>query len=132
MCGGCNTSSSTTAANPAAQSAYTDVVGKAQQVAATPYQAYPGELVAGMGQAQNTSVDRLIGSYGAAQPYIQQGSGYLSQAGQGLGNVQQYLQAGSDATAGVASDQSAARNQFGLGNSLLGSATTGLGRVSAY
>ena len=115
---GCFDSSSTTSANPDAQAAYTDVVGKAQQVASTPYQPYTGELVAGLNQGQNAAISQLRGSYGAAQPYIHQASDYLSQAGAGLGNVQQYLQAGSTATAGAHNYMDAAANQYGQGNTL--------------
>lgn len=132
MCDGCNTSSATTTANPDAQAAYTDVVGKAQAISGTPYQAYPGELVAGINNGQQTAINRLSGAYGAAQPYIGEANGYLANGAAGLGNVQDYLTAGSDANAGVAQYQGLAGNAFGQSGGYAGQSAAALASMQPY
>ncbi len=91
----------TTTTSPPASvlSNYNDVTARAANVASTPYQAYGGELVAGINQGQSNAIGQLQSAYGTANPYINQGSDYLNQANAGLGGVQNYLQAGSQAAA---------------------------------
>ena len=95
--GSTNTTTATTTPNASAANAYNNVVGKAQSVAATPYQPYSGELVAGLNSGQQNAIGQLQSSYGLANPFVNTGSGYLNNASSGLGQVQNYLQAGSQA-----------------------------------
>lgn len=62
-----NTSSSTSAA-PQATAAYSNLLNQAQSVASTPYQAYTGELTAGINSQQNTGISGINAAAGQAQP----------------------------------------------------------------
>jgi len=50
--------------------AYSQVMGRAQNVANTPYQAYPGQTVAGFSPDQIQAMDIVRGSQGMSAPYI--------------------------------------------------------------
>jgi hypothetical protein len=50
--------------------AYSDVLGKAQNVAATPYQQYPGQLQAAFSPMQNQGFDVIGSAPGVSAPYI--------------------------------------------------------------
>ena len=126
------TSQVTNAANPDAQAAYTNVVGQAQSVAATPYQPYTGQLVAGLNGGQDASIGQLRGAYGAAQPYVDAGAGDLSSGAQGLGAVQPYLQAGSDATAGAGGYQGLGSASFGQAGGYAGQSAAALAGMQPY
>ena len=64
----------TTQATPEAMAAYQDVLERAQQVAATPYQAYTGDRVAGFTPFQEQAFGQIAGLQGA-------GMGTLGEAG---------------------------------------------------
>lgn len=119
MCG--STSNTTTTSPPSAVlQNYTDVSNQAKGVAATPYQPYTGQLVAGLNQGQTDAIGELQSGYGVANPYLNSGSADLNNASAGLGNVQNYLQAGSRSVG-------AAQNYAGLAAAL-----TGPGAAQAY
>ena len=90
------------------------------------------ELTAGLNGGQQRAIGQLEGAYGTARPFFDGGTQQLANASGGLGNVSNYLQAGSESTAGVQPYQAAASNQYGQANNLIGNAITGLGGVSAY
>lgn len=85
MCGGSkgqqrSQQTTTTQAAPEAMAAYKDILTRAQEVAATPYQAYTGERVAGFTPYQEQAFGQIAGA---------------QQAGMGtLGTAQQLAQAG--------------------------------------
>ena len=132
MCGGCNTSQVTNTPNPTASAAYDSTIAQAQGVAATPYQPYAGEQVAGLNGGQTAAIGQLEGAYGTARPFFNGATNYLGSAAAGLGNVQNYLQAGSQAAAGVGAAQGAAGNQFGQSNALIGQASQATGQIQPY
>ena len=132
MCGGCNQSSVTNTPNPTASAAYNDVISKAQTTAATPYQPYTGELTAGLNRGQTRAIGQLEGAAATGQPFYQAGATNLANASGGLGNVQNYLQAGSQATAGTQAYQAAAANQYAQGNTLALMGSTANQQVGQY
>lgn len=80
MCGGSKgqtktSQTSTTSATPEAMAAYRDILSRAQEVAATPYQAYEGERVAGFTPYQEQAFGQIAGAQGA-------GMGTLAEAGE--------------------------------------------------
>lgn len=92
---------------------YNSVNAQAQQVAATPFQPYTGQFVAGLTPTQQAGIQATSQYSQAAQPYYQAATGQLGQAqgqgqqaiqaafgqlGQGVGTGQQYAQA---ATGGI-------------------------------
>jgi hypothetical protein len=89
---GSNQTTSTQSPNPQAMAAYNSLLGRAGQVANTPYQAYGGEGVAGINAQQMMGIGNINANAGFAQPYIQQASQYANQAAQPLtaSQIQQY------------------------------------------
>jgi hypothetical protein len=94
MCGGKNTSTTqTTAPNPAAGAAYSNILNQAGNVAATPYQPYGSELVAPINQQQNTGISNINTNAGYAQPFIGAAANYAEAAAQPITQNQiQYYQ----------------------------------------
>ena len=92
MCKGSNTTSTTSSANPQAMSAYSNILNQAQNVASTPYQAYSGELTAGINNQQQTGIAGINANANYAQPYIQQAAGMATNAAAPItaGQIQQY------------------------------------------
>ena len=86
------TSTATSAPNPAAMSAYTDILNKAQTLGNSPYTPYGGELVPGVNAQQTTGINNINSSAGIAQPYIQQAAGLATAASTPLtaAQIQQY------------------------------------------
>ncbi len=68
-------------------SAYQGILGRAQQVASTPYQAYEGQLVAGLDPTQQAGISNINQSYGMAQPYFAQAGQYAQQGAAPVANV---------------------------------------------
>jgi GH24 family phage-related lysozyme (muramidase) len=96
MCGkNSNTtySSSTSQANPQAQAVYGNLLTQAGQVAATPYQAYQGQLVAPVNAQQTQGIGGINQYANAAQPAINQAMGYANAAAQPItgAQIQQYM-----------------------------------------
>lgn len=89
-------SSQTSSPNPTASAAYNSLLTRAQNVASTPYQAYTGQLVAGLSPQQQQAFGEIGNLQGVAQPYIDQASqmtqgAYNSLAPQNYGQtVSQY------------------------------------------
>lgn len=88
--GGKNTSSTSTYA-PAqqAQGIYNDILGRAQNVASTPYQAYSGELTAPVNQQQQTGIQNINNASGIANPYLAQASQYGASGASPVANISQ-------------------------------------------
>ena len=121
MCKGNNTTTSTTAPNPQAGALYSQLLNQAQNVAATPYQAYSGQLVAPVNAQQNLGIGGINQYANFAQPYIQQGAQYANQAAQPItgAQIQQYE---SPYTSQVVN---ATENQFNQQNAVQQSQLTG-------
>lgn len=81
-----------TAPNPAAMAAYNSVLGRASEVANTPYQAYGGQLTADFNPQQQAGVGSINANAGFAQPYISEAAAYARQAGQPIsqGDIERY------------------------------------------
>ena len=60
--------------------AYGRVVNRAEQVAATPYEAYPGQTVAGFSPDQMAAMNTVRGAQGISAPYINQAADYIDQS----------------------------------------------------
>ena len=89
------TSQVTNNPNPTALGYYDQLVGQANNVAQTPYQSYPGELVAPLNNGQQTAIGQLQGAYGTATPWYNQAAIQASNSLSGLDAIQGYLGAGS-------------------------------------
>lgn len=77
MCkGGQNTTTTSSSANPAAETAYYNLLGQAQNTAATPYQPYTGELTAPVNSQQQTGISGINANANYAQPFLQQALNY--------------------------------------------------------
>jgi hypothetical protein len=79
---------STTSPNPLAASYYTSLLGQASNVAQTPYQAYTGELTAGINGQQTSGINNINANAGFATPYVQQAAGLASGAANPLTSAQ--------------------------------------------
>ena len=60
--------------------AYGRVVNRAENVAATPYEAYPGQTVAGFSPDQTAAMGVVRGAQGISAPYINQAADYIDQS----------------------------------------------------
>lgn len=127
MCGkGSNTttSASTTSAAPQATSAYQALLDRAQGVAATPYQAYTGELTAPINSQQQAGISGINAASGQAQPAINQALGLAAGAANPLtaAQIQQYqnpyTQSVIDATQAQFNNQNAQQQQGLTGNAI--------------
>jgi hypothetical protein len=127
MCGkGSNTStsSSTTSAAPQATSAYQALLDRAQGVAATPYQAYTGELTAPINSQQQAGISGINAASGQAQPAINQALGLAAGAANPLtaAQIQQYqnpyTQNVIDVTQAQFNNQNAQQQQQLTGNAI--------------
>jgi len=77
-----STTNNTTSTSPpqAFLDAYQGLINKANPIAATPYQAYGGQLVAGLSSGQNQAINQAQNTTGIAQPYFQQANQYVQQS----------------------------------------------------
>ena len=97
---------------PAGLSGLQDIWSRIQSVASQPYQAYTGQMVAGLTPTQQTGISNINSAYGMAQPYIDQAATYAQQGAASISptQIQSYLnpynQSVIDAT----------QNQFNLQN----------------
>lgn len=95
MCGSKGTSTSTSTYSPPAnvQANYDFLANQAKSVAATPFQPYTGEMVAGLTPTQEAGIQNVNASAGLAQPYYGAGAGYVQQAATPFGQQQlnQYM-----------------------------------------
>lgn len=87
------TSSSSTSPNPQAAGLYSNLLNQIQSVAATPYQAYTGQLVAPVNAQQQTGIGNINANAGFATPYVQQAAGLATGAANPLSGAQigQYM-----------------------------------------
>jgi hypothetical protein len=127
MCGkGSNTTStsSSTSASPQATAAYQALLDRAQGVAATPYQAYTGELTAPINSQQQAGISGINAASGQAQPAINQALGLAAGAANPLtaAQIQQYqnpyTQNVIDATQAQFNNQNAQQQQQLTGNAI--------------
>lgn len=95
MCGskGTSTTSSTYSPPPSVQANYDYLANQAKSVAATPFQQYQGEMVAGLTPTQEAGIQNVNASAGLAQPYYQAGAGYVQQGANPFGQqaLNQYM-----------------------------------------
>lgn len=80
MSGGTNTTTSTTAPPAQFLNAYSTAVNNAQNVASTPFQAYPGNTVAPLSPDQTNGIAETENAQGIANPYINAGAQYINAA----------------------------------------------------
>lgn len=117
-------SSSSTSADPYAANAYRDLIGRAQGVASTPYQAYSGELVAPVNAQQQAGISNLNANAGFATPFINQAAGLYTGASTPLTSDQitayqnPYTQAVVDATQAQFNNQNAQQQAQLRGNAI--------------
>lgn len=79
MCkGNSGSSSSSSSIDPTVKANYQNVVGTAQSAAATPYQPYQGQQVAGFSQDQQTAMQNIDALQGTATPYLNTASQYAA------------------------------------------------------
>ena len=64
--------------------AYNESLGMARTAANTPYQAYGGQLVAGLNDTQLQGISNINAAYGMAQPYLDRGVALSEQAAKGI------------------------------------------------
>lgn len=86
------TTSSTSAPDPTAAADYQALLQKAQGVAATPYQAYSGELTAPVNSQQQAGIAGINANANSAAPYVQNAAGMIQGAANPLtaAQIQQY------------------------------------------
>lgn len=118
------TSTTTTAPTPEAKALYDKILQQAQGVAATPYTAYGGELVAGLTPQQQMGIAGINAQAGSAQPSVQQALQMAQQAAQPLTaeQIQQYVnpytQNVVNATQAQFANQNAQQRQGVVGNAI--------------
>lgn len=118
------TSTTTSAPTPEAKALYDKILQQAQGVAATPYTAYGGELVAGLTPQQQMGIASINAQAGSAQPSIQQALQMAQQAAQPLTaeQIQQYVnpytQNVVNATQAQFANQNAQQRQGVVGNAI--------------
>lgn len=90
MSGGGGSNTTTTQSGPPQQflDAYTNVNNKAQQVAAAPYQNYPGQVVAGLSPDQLAGIQQTEATANIGMPYLNTAAQYISQSQQPVMNGQ--------------------------------------------
>ena len=122
MSKGSATTTTSTAPNPVAGQAYDQLIQQAGQVAATPYQAYTGELTAPINQQQQQGVGTINQYATSAVPYLQGAESTIQGAAQPLtqAQIQQYqspyTQDVINATEAQFNNQNAQQQQQVLGN----------------
>src|SRR5579871_4305682 len=86
-------SSSSTAPSAQGQAIYSQILGQAANAAATPYQAYTGQLTAPVNSQQTAGINNVNANAGFATPYVQQAAGLATGAANPLtqGQIQNYL-----------------------------------------
>jgi hypothetical protein len=91
--GNTTTSATTSTPNSQALSAYSNVLNQAQSVAATPYQAFTGQLVAPINAQQTEGISGINQFADAAQPAIGQAEGLVQSAANPLttSQINQYM-----------------------------------------
>lgn len=111
-----------TSPNPQAGAAYSSLLTQAGNVAATPYQAYQGELTAPVNAQQTAGISGINNYANFAQPYIQQAAGLATDASTPLtaAQIQQYqspyTQSVVNATQNQFNNQNAQQQQQVLSN----------------
>jgi hypothetical protein len=118
------TSTSSTAPDPQAYAAYSDLLKRAAGVAATPYQSYSGELTAPVNAQQTQGIAGVNANANYAQPFIGQAADYANQAaapitGQQIAQYSDpFTQQVINATQAQFSDQNAQQQSALTGNAI--------------
>lgn len=121
---GSQTTSTSSSPNPQAMAAYQNILSQAQNVAATPYTAYSGELVAPINAQQQLGIANINNAAGYAAPVMTDALGYARSAAQPLTaeEIQRYM---SPYTQGVVSatqaqfeNQNEQQRQRSIGNAI--------------
>jgi hypothetical protein len=98
--GSSNTTTSTTSPPAWLNSAYQSLVSQAQNVAATPYQNYSGQMVAPLNANQNAAINTTANAQGMTQPYTNAAASGIAAGSQAIypqlqqfnsQNLQQYM-----------------------------------------
>lgn len=79
MSKGSNTTTTSTTPDPVAMATYYNMLGRAQGVASTPYEAFTGEEVAPINAQQTAGIGQINQNAGFAKPYAEQGLGNIAQ-----------------------------------------------------
>lgn len=90
---GSNTTTQSKTYTPAAMGAYQDVLSRAAGVASLPYQAYTGQLTAGINPYQEQAFGAINQAAGFASPYISEAAGLTRGASAPItgGDIDQYM-----------------------------------------
>lgn len=88
MCKGSSTTTATQSAAPQATAAYSNLLTQAQNTAATPYQAYTGELTAPVNSQQQAGIAGINQNANYAQPAVNQALGIAGAAANPLTQAQ--------------------------------------------
>ena len=126
MCGskGTATTTSTYSPPPQVQANYDMLSAQAQQVAATPFTPYTGEMVAGLTPTQQAGVQNINAAAAEAQPYYQAGAGLVGNAATPFGQQQlnqymsPYINSVAAATQANLNETNAQQQQQLLGNAI--------------
>ncbi len=119
---GSNTTTQTTGPSAQAMGAYTNLLGRAQDVSNTPYTAYSGEMVAPVNAQQQTGIGNINANAGFAMPFIGQAAQYANNAAQPITGSQiaqyqsPYTQQVVDATQRQFNNQNAQQQSALTGN----------------
>lgn len=89
---GSTTTTQVNSLDPAISQAYQDLVTQAKGVASTPYEAYQGQLVAGLTPQQQQAISQIDALQGMAQPYYNTAAQYAAKVGQPI-EAQQFSDA---------------------------------------
>lgn len=121
---GSNTTTTSTQGPAYLQSAYQDLLSRAQGVSQTPYQPYGGELVAGVNPQEQAGIGSINRYADAAQPYLNAAAGYANSAAAPITQqqIQQYENPEANqvtqATLANFNDLNAQQNQQVVGNAI--------------
>jgi len=126
VCGskGTATTTSTYSPPPQVQANYDMLSTQAQQVAATPFTPYTGEMVAGLTPSQQAGVQNINAAAAEAQPYYQAGAGLVGNAATPFGQQQlnqymsPYINSVAAATQANLNETNAQQQQQLLGNAI--------------
>lgn len=122
--GGTQTSTNSTTPDPRIVANYDLVTNRAKGVADTPFEYYPGNLVAGIPAQMQSGFDLINQSQGVAAPYIDQAAQYAQQGAAPIsssaiqGYLNPYQKAVTDATIANINETNAQQQQGVIGNAI--------------
>lgn len=125
------TSNSTQSYTPTGLNQLQDIWNKVQGVASTPYQAYTGQMTAGLDPTQQGGINTINNAQGTAQPYYNQATQYANAAAAPITSAQiqnyqsPYTQQVVNAAQNQFNDSNAQQQQQVVGNAALQGALGG-------